>query len=428
MAETLLIVFVVFVVLGMPIGIALGVGTLAAALVYPALNPIIIPTRFVGLLSDSFLLLAAPLFILAGNIAARGGVARAIIDLATVLVGRFRGGLAYVNIVDSMVFGGISGSAVADVSALGTFLIPQMVRKGYDRDFATVLTICTAILAPIIPPSIIAVIYAWMADESVAAIFAGGYVPGVLIAVGMAVPTFVIARRRNYPREPAPTLAQFTAALRAAVPGLMIPVLIMGGILLGWFTPTEAAAVAVVYALLVPPLFYRELAWRDLPAIFADSARLSGVIGLIIGLVGAFGWVLTYSKFPFRVAEAIQAVAPTWWLFLTFVIVLYVFLGTFLTPSEIILVTVPVLLPGAQALGIHPIHFGMVCVIASAIGHVTPPVGLCLFLGMAISGLPMDQLIRPLLPFLAAIIVVLFVVAFVPETVLLVPRLLGFVK
>ena len=187
MAETLLIVFVIFVVLGMPISIALGIGALAAASVYPALNPIIIPTRFVGLLSDSFLLLAAPLFILAGNIAARGGVARAIIDLATVLVGRFRGGLAYVNILDSMLFGGISGSAVADVSALGTFLIPQMVRKGYDRDFATVLTICTAILAPIIPPSIVAVVYAWMADESVAAIFAGGYLPGLLVGIGMAV-------------------------------------------------------------------------------------------------------------------------------------------------------------------------------------------------------------------------------------------------
>jgi len=427
-AETLLTVFVVFVVLGMPVGIALGVGTLAAATLYPALNPIIIPTRFVGLLSDSFLILAAPLFILAGNIAARGGVARAIIDLATVLVGRFRGGLAYVNIVDSMIFGGISGSAVADVSALGTFLIPQMVRKGYDKDFATVLTICTAILAPIVPPSIVAVIYAWMADESVAAIFAGGYIPGLLIGVGMAVPTFVIARRRNYPREPRPTLASFLAALRNALPGLMIPAIIMGGILLGWFTPTEAAAVAVVYALAVPPLFYRELSWRELPQIFADSARLSGVIGLIIGLVGAFGWVLTYSKFPFRVAEAIGAFAPTWWLFLSFVIVLYVFLGTFLTPSEIILVTVPVLLPGAEALGIHPIHFGMVCVIASAVGHVTPPVGLCLFLGMAISGLPMERLVRPLVPFLTAIVAVLFLVAFVPETVLFLPRVLGFVK
>ncbi|MBI4629984.1 MAG: TRAP transporter large permease [Candidatus Rokubacteria bacterium] len=428
MAETLLIVFVVFVVLGMPIGIALGVGTLAAATIYPALNPIIIPSRFVALLSDSFLLLAAPLFILAGNIAARGGVARAIIDLATVLVGRFRGGLAYVNIVDSMIFGGISGSAVADVSALGTFLIPQMVRKGYDKDFATVLTICTAVLAPIIPPSIVAVIYAWMADESVAAIFAGGYLPGLLVAIGMAVPTFVIARQRNYPREPAPTLASFTRAVRNALPGLMIPIIIMGGILLGWFTPTEAAAVAVVYALVVPPFFYRELAWRDVPGIFADSARLSGVIGLIIGLVGAFGWVLTYSKFPFRVAEFIGAFAPTWWLFMTFVIVLYVFLGTFLTPSEIILVTVPVLLPGAQALGIHPIHFGMVCVIASAVGHVTPPVGLCLFLGMAISGLPMEKLVKPLVPFLIAIVAVLFLVAFVPETVLMIPRLFGFVK
>lgn len=428
MAETLLIVFVVFVALGMPIGIALGVGALAASALYPALNPIIIPTRFVGLLSDSFLILAAPLFILAGNIAARSGVARAIIDLATVLVGRFRGGLAYVNILDSMIFGGISGSAVADVSALGTFLIPQMVRKGYDRDFATVLTISTAVLAPIIPPSIVAVIYAWMADESVAAIFAGGYLPGLLVAIGMAVPTFVIARRRNYPREPRPTVAGVLTAVRNALPALLIPAIIMGGILAGWFTPTEAAAVAVVYALLVPPLFYRELSWRELPAIFADSARLSGVIGLIIGLVGAFGWVLTYSKFPFRVAEAIGAVAPTWWLFLLFVIVLYVGLGTFLTPSEIILVTVPVLLPGAQALGIHPIHFGMVCVIASAIGHVTPPVGLCLFMGMAISGLPMEKLVRPLLPFLAAILVVLLLVAFVPDTVLWVPRQLGFVK
>ncbi|MEK7702113.1 MAG: TRAP transporter large permease [candidate division NC10 bacterium] len=428
MAETLLIVFVVFVLLGMPVAIALGVGTLAAATLYPALNPIIIPSRFVGLLSDSFLLLSAPLFILAGNIAARGGVARAIIDLATALVGRFRGGLAYVNIVDSMIFGGISGSAVADVSALGTFLIPQMVRKGYDRDFATVLTICTAILAPIIPPSIIAVIYAWMADESVAAIFAGGYLPGLLIAIGMAVPTFIIAKKRNYPKEPPPTLASFTRAVRNSLPGLMIPIIIMGGILAGWFTPTEAAAVAVVYALAVPPLFYRELSWREVPGIFADSARLSGVIGLIIGLVGAFGWVLTYSKFPFRVAEFIGTFAPTWWLFMMFVIVLYVFLGTFLTPSEIILVTVPVLLPGAQALGIHPIHFGMVCVIASAIGHVTPPVGLCLFLGMAISGLPMEKLVKPLVPFLVAIVVVLLLVAFVPETVLLLPRLFGFVK
>jgi C4-dicarboxylate transporter DctM subunit len=427
-AETLLIVFVAFVILGAPIGIALGIGALAAAMFYPVLNPIIIPSRMVGLLSDSFIILAAPLFILAGNIAARGGIARAIIDLATVLVGRFRGGLAYVNILDSMIFGGISGSAVADVSALGTFLIPQMVRKGYDKDFATVLTICTAILAPIVPPSIVAVIYAWMADESVAAIFAGGYLPGLLIGIGMSGPVFVIARKRNYPREPAPTLASLTRALRNAMPALMIPVIIMGGILIGWFTPTEAAAVAVVYALIVPPLFYRELSWKELPEIFADSARLSGVIGLIIGLVGAFGWVLTYSKFPFRVAEAIGTIAPTWWLFISFVIVLYVFLGTFLTPSEIILVTVPVLLPGAQALGIHPIHFGMVCVIASAIGHVTPPVGLCLFLGMAISGLPMEKLVRPLLPFLAAIVAVLFVVAFVPETVLLIPRLLGFVK
>ncbi|MCC7275644.1 MAG: TRAP transporter large permease [Alphaproteobacteria bacterium] len=428
MAETLLIVFIVCIVLGMPISLALGVGALGASFLYPALNPIIIPTRFVGLISDSYLLLSAPLFILAGNIAARGGVARIIIDLATAVVGRFRGGLAYVNVADSMVFGGISGSAVADVSALGTFLIPQMERKGYDRDFATALTISTAVVAPIIPPSIIAVIYAWMADQSVAAMFAAGVIPGLLIGLGMAVPVFVISRKRNYPKEPPPTLPEFMAVLWRSLPALMIPAIIMGGITFGLFTPTEAAAVAVVYALVVPPIFYREPSWRDLPRIFADSARLSGVIGLIIGFVGAFGWVLTYSKFPFQVAEAISAIAPHWTIFILLVIALYLVLGTFLTPSEIILVTIPVLLPVAQATGVHPIHFGMVCVIASAIGHITPPVGLCLFVGMAISGLSMDKLVKPLLPFLAAIVLTLLVIAFIPEIVLFLPRLLGFTQ
>ncbi len=428
MAETLLIVFVIMILLGMPISFSLGVGALAAAIMYPVLNPIIIPTRFVGLLSDSFLLLAAPLFILAGNIAARGGVARVLIDLATALVGRFRGGLAYVNVADSMFFGGISGSAVADVSALGTFLIPQMVRKGYDKDFATALTVCTAVVAPIIPPSIIAVVYAWMAEESVAAMFAAGVIPGLLIGLGMAVPVFVIARKRNYPKEPPPSLPEFMRAVWRALPALAIPVIIMGGILVGLFTPTEAAAVAVVYALVVPPIFYREPSWRELPKIFADSARLSGVIGMIIGFVGAFGWVLTYSKFPFRVAEAVAAIAPHWAVFVLLVIVLYLFLGTFLTPSEIILVTVPVMLPVAQTMGVHPVHFGMVCMIASAIGHITPPVGLCLFVGMAISGLPMEKLVRPVLPFLAAIIATLVAVAMLPDITLFVPRLLGFVQ
>ena len=428
MAETLLIVFVLCIILGMPISIAMGVGALGAATFYPVLNPIIIPTRFVGLLSDSYLLLSAPLFILAGNIAARGGVARVLIDLATVLVGRFRGGLAYVNVLDSMFFGGISGSAVADVSALGTFLVPQMVRKGYDKDFATALTVATAVVAPIIPPSIIAVIYAWMADESVAAMFAAGVIPGILIGLGMAVPVFIISRKRNYPKEPPPTARQFWIALRNALPALAIPAIIMGGIVFGLFTPTEAAAVAVVYALLVPPIFYREPALRELPKIFADSARLSGVIGLIIGLVGAFGWVLTYSKFPFIVASAIAAMTPAWWVFIILVIILYLILGTFLTPSEIILVTVPVLLPVATAVGVHPIHFGMVCVIASAVGHITPPVGLCLFVGMAISGLPMEKLVKPLLPFLAAIVVTLLLIAFMPGLVLFLPRLLGFAQ
>lgn len=428
MAETLLIVFVAFILLGAPISISLGIGAFAASMFYPVLNPIIVPTRLVGLLSDSYLLLAAPLFILAGNIAARGGVARVIIDLATAVVGRFRGGLAYVNVADSMVFGGISGSAVADVAALGTFLIPQMERKGYDREFATALTVATAVVAPIIPPSIIAVIYAWMSDQSVAAMFAAGVIPGLLIGLGMAVPVYVMSKNRNYPKEAPPSMRQFLRAVWNALPALVIPAIIMGGILIGLFTPTEAAAVAAVYALVVPPIFYRQPSWRELPSIFADSARLSGVIGLIIGFVGAFGWVLTYSKFPFMVAEAIAQIAPHWWVFIFMVIILYLILGTFLTPSEIILVTVPVLLPVAEAVGVHPIHFGMVCVIASAIGHVTPPVGLCLFVGMSVSGLPMEKVVPSLLPFIAAIVATLLTIAVLPDITLFLPRLLGFIQ
>ena len=201
----------------------------------------------------------------------------------------------------------------------------------------------------------------------------------------------------------------------------------MGGILFGLFTPTEAAAVAVVYALMVPPIFYREPALRELPKIFADSARLSGVIGLIIGLVGAFGWVLTYSKFPFIVATAIAAMTPAWWVFIILVIFLYLILGTFLTPSEIILVTVPVLLPVATAVGVHPIHFGMVCVIASAIGTSRRQSGSACSSAWRSAACPMEKLVKPLLPFLTAIVVTLLLIAFIPDLIVLfLPRLLGF--
>ena len=424
MAETLLIVFVIFVVLGMPIGIALGVGALAAATLYPALNPIIIPTRFVGLLSDSFLLLAAPLFILAGNIAARGGVARAIIDLATVLVGRFRGGLAYVNIVDSMIFGGISGSAVADVSALGTFLIPQMVRKGYDKDFATILTICTAILAPIIPPSIIAVIYAWMADESVAAIFAGGYLPGLLIAIGMAVPVFVISKKRNYPKEPPPTREQFMTALRNALPAIMIPVIIMGGILIGWFTPTEAAAVAVVYALIVELWIYRALDWKQVFRIAEESAVTTVVIFILLAMGSVLSYFITLSDVQTGLVSFISEHRMNWVMFLLVVNMIFFIAGCFIDPNSILLVLVPTLFPVATALGIDPIHFGLVVCLNICIGMITPPFGLDLFVASGTLKRSVETVISGIWPFIAVNIVVLAIISYVPAISTALPKLL----
>ena len=424
MAETLLIVFVILVVLGMPIGFALGAGTLAAASLYPALNPIIIPTRLVGLLSDSFIILAAPLFILAGNIAARGGIARAIIDLATVLVGRFRGGLAYVNIVDSMIFGGISGSAVADVSALGTFLIPQMVRKGYDKDFATVLTISTAVLAPIVPPSIIAVLYAWLADESVAAIFAGGYIPGAMIALGMAVPTFVIARRRNYPREPRPTLRSAMDALGRALPGLMIPVIIMGGILAGVFTPTEAAAVAVVYALIVELWIYRALDWKQVFRIAEESAVTTVIIFVLLAMGSLLSYFITLSDLQNVLVSFIGEHKMNWVMFLLVINAIFFVAGMFIDPNSILLVLVPTLFPVATSLGIDPVHFGLVVCLNICIGMITPPFGLDLFVASGTLKRSVETVIAGIGPFIAVNVVVLAIISYVPAISTALPKLL----
>jgi len=282
------------------------------------------------------------------------------------------------------------------------------------------------VVAPIIPPSIIAVIYAWMAEESVAAMFAAGILPGLLVGGGMAVPVFIIAKKRNYPKEPPPTLPEFMAVLQRALPALMIPAIIMGGILFGLFTPTEAAAVAVLYALVVPPIFYREPALRELPAIFADSARLSGVIGLIIGFVGAFGWVLTYSKFPFVVAEAIAAIAPQWWLFIMLVIVLYLILGTFMEELSMMISTIPITTPLMVQAGFDSVWYGILIVLLIQTAMISPPFGINLFVIHGIRGRgTLSDVEKGAAPFVVSLLLMILLICIYPEIVMWLPRIVG---
>ena len=418
MAETLLIVFVIFILLGTPIGIALGIGTLAAALVFPVLNPIIIPTRFVGLLSDSFLILAAPLFILAGNVAARGGVARAIIDLATVLVGRFRGGLAYVNILDSMIFGGISGSAVADTAALGSVLIPSMKRAGYSGAFAAAVTQTSAVIGPIIPPSIPMIVFAVLSETSVGKLFVAGIVPGVLTGIALMVMAYVISRRRGYPREASASARRVLHTGWRAMPALVAPVIIVGGVLGGVFTATEAGTVAAAYCFLIGKFVLRELTWRMCWQALVKAAIGTSTVLVILGSATIFAWIVADLQVSRHMAEIMFAISQEPWAFLLMLNICLLIVGLFLEPLPAMIIMVPIFFPIAADLGIDPIHFGLIVVVNLMIGLCTPPVGVLIYMSAALAETKPEHVIRESLPFIAVLVLVLLLVTYVPALTL----------
>jgi tripartite ATP-independent transporter DctM subunit len=420
MSLILILSAIVQLAIGMPVAFALGISTLAAVLLGSDLPLLaMLKQTYEGV--DSFPLMAVPFFVLAAELMSGGSLTEVLLKFAAQFVGHKRGGLGYTNVVSLTFFSGISGSALADAAGPGSMMIRMMDKAGYDRAYAAALTAATAIVGPIIPPSIIMIIYA-LQDErvSVGALFIAGFVPGILIAVAMATVNWWVSKRRNYKGiDEQLGWRDKLATTWKAVPALLLPVIILGGMRAGWFTPTEASVVAVFYALVCGKFIYRTLQWKALPDILARSALLTASVLIIIGMSNAFAWVLTVHGLPIKLAEWM---ATQNFNAVTFLIIF----GIFIEPLPGVMVLVPILAPVAAHLGIDPIHFAMVVIFNLTLGMVTPPVGGLLFVTSNVAKVPLGALTRELNPFLLAHGVILMLLTFLPALSTWAPRALGF--
>ena len=413
-------------VLGVPIAVALGLASLLTAFNL-GLPPLIVAQRMANGI-NSTPLLAIPFFILAGQIMAEGGIAQRLVDFARVLVGPLRGGLAMVNVVSSMLFGGASGSAVADVSANGSILIPMMQKEGYDTDFSVGITVASSTQGLIIPPSHNAVIYSLAAGGvSIGALFLGGYVPGVMIGLGLMAASYVLALRRGYPTDARPPLRESLRITLNAVPGLGVGLIIVGGIAFGWFTATEAAAIGTVVAFLVATLVYRELPLMKLWAATLQSVRTIAIVIFLIAAASAFAWLMAYLRIPGALAAGMLELTNNPILLLLMINVLLLLLGAIMDMAPLILILTPVLLPivTADPINMSPVHFGIVLLMNLGLGLTTPPVGTALFVGCAIGGIRIEQASRAMLFLWPVMLVVLLLVTYVPWFVNVLPNLFG---
>lgn len=408
--------------IGMPVAFAMIVSAGAAFLSLGNVPLMVLPQRIVTG-ADSFPLMAIPLFLLAGNLMVGGGLTDKLSKFAMAMVGHFRGGLAQVNVVNSMVMGGMTGSAIADAVSDCKILVPVMVRSGYSARFAAALSGATAVIAPIIPPSIPFIIYGSITGVSIGQLFLGGAIPGILMGLYLMVAVNVIARRRGFPRGERPTLRGIAEALRISGPPLMLPIIILGGILAGVFTPTEAGAVAVLYALLLSIVFYRSLTWNDIPKILLDTGVQSGVIMLVIAAAAPLSWLLAREQVGQMVVQLLANIGDNKILFLLLLNVVLLVLGMFLDATAILIIVVPVLVPVFSALGLNPVHMGVMVVMNLMIGLVTPPFGLVMFVVCDILKVTIADFSRELWPFMIALLAVLFTVTYVPELVLFLPTL-----
>ena len=425
MAITLLFsIFAILLLIGVPVAYALAAASLAT-LLYLDL-PSIVLVQQISSGTGSASLIAIPLFIFAGEIMLRGGISERLISLAASLVGRLRGGLGQVSILSSLFFGGVSGSAIADVSAVGGTMIPQMVKRGYDRDFAVNVSITAALVALLVPPSHNLILFSAAAGGglSIADLFAAGIVPALLMTIVLMFAGWAVACKRGYGTEPFPGLQAVLLRLVSALPGLGLVGLIFFGIRAGIFTAVESAAIAVVYALLVTSVLYRQLSLKEFFATVTHAARTTGVILFVIATAAVFGWLLAYLQVPAAAVEALQSIAHSKYTALLLIILVLLVLGTFMDLAPMILICTPIFLPVARAYGIDPIHFGLVLVLTGGIGLVTPPVGSVLFIGTAIGKITIAQSMRTIWPFWLAGLAVLLVVALFPDLSLWLPRAL----
>ena len=413
----------VFLVVGVPIAYALGIAALVTA-IYMGL-PLEALLLKVSDGVDNFALLAIPFFVFAGALMAEGGMAWRLVAFANIFVGFLRGGLAMVNVLASMFFGGISGSSIADTSSIGSILIPMMKKQGYDDAFSVNVTITSATQGIIIPPSHNAIIYAYAAGGtiSIAQLFLAGVVPGVMIGLALMTLAFIISSRENYPRGRVIPLREALKITWEALAGLSTVVIIVGGVIGGVFTPTESAAVAVVWAFVITMFVYRDLKWRQLPGVLHSVIRTVAMVMIVIGFAAGFAYLMTLMQLPAKVTGFLMTLSDNRYAILMMVNVMLLVLGTFMDMAPLILICTPILLPVMRSIGVDPVHFGIIMMLNLGIGLCTPPVGTTLFVGCAIGKVAIERCARTLWPFWLAMLAVLLLVTYIPALALWIPSL-----
>ncbi len=425
MVLVLFITFFAFMLIGMPISFAICLSSVVTILTnLPKVDLTLVVQRiFAGM--DSFPLMCIPFFVLAGELMAKGNISDRLIRLANIFVGRIRGGLAHVNILASMFFGGVSGSSSADVSSIGTILIPTMSRAGYSMPFSVAVTASSATLGIIIPPSNSMIIYAMVAGTvSISQLFLAGILPGILIGVSFMVVSYIIAIKRNYRSEATATLKENLIAFGQGIVPMFTFVIIIGGILGGIFTPTESSVVAALYALILSTIVYRTVRFSELPAILLKSALTTATVLFLIGVSNIFGWILAYGHVPQAITDIMYSITTNRYLLLIMIFMVLLIVGTFMDLAAALIIFVPIFLPVVQGFGMDPVHFGLFMITALAIGGYTPPVGVTLFLSCNIGKISLEEGTIAALPFIGAAIVVEFLIIFIPDITMLIPRLL----
>lgn len=423
MGALLVILFVVMVAIGVPISFALGVVSFTGIFAIPDIpNTVVFTKMFNGL--NSFTLLAVPLFILAANLMNEGEITEKLIDCCNALVGRFRGGLAYANVLVSMVFAGISGSSQADTAGVGKILIPSMEKDGYDKGTSVGVTAASSTLGSIIPPSITMVVYAGIANVSTGALFMSGMVPGILLGLAMMFVIKLNSVKKNFPKGGAVALKDVARQVGQSLPALLTPIILIGGIVSGLFTPTESAAVACIYALIVGIFFYRTIKVKNLPRILIETMKLSSLSLFALATANALGELLSYYQLNVFVQQFFVNMAGGKLVFLLVVVVFFMFVGTFMDAVPAMILFVPIILPSATSLGISPVILGLIIIVTLALGLVTPPYGLCLLIASSISGITIEDAFKGALPYFLSSLVVLLLLVLFPDLWLAIPATL----
>ena len=424
MAYTILFgAFTFLMIIGMPIAFCLGIASFATVL-YLGLPPIVVFQQMNSGM-NVFAMMAIPFFIFAGDLMVRGGIAARLIRFAAGLVGHMRGGLGQVNVVASTLFGGISGSAVADASAVGGLMIPQMAKRGYDRDYAVNVTANAAIIALMIPPSHNMILYSIAAggNVSVADLFTAGIIPGILLAAALMVTAWWVAVKRGYPADPFPGFRRVGYYVLASLPGILLIAIIFGGVRSGVFTATESSCIAVLYAFLVAMLVYRELDWEGFVEAVMGAVRTTAMVLLVIGTAASFGWLMAFLQVQTLIIAAISAISDNPIIVLLMINIILLILGTFMDMAPMVIIATPILLPVVKAFGIDPVHFGVVMILNAGIGLNTPPVGTVLFVSCAVGGISIREAMRTIWPFFGASLLVLLAVTYIPSLSLWLPGL-----